>query len=180
MPHAKPCRPFTIADGMILVAATAGGFALLRWYIEAIEATRGGLGRISFRALGAACPVIAWTLALAALALRRPRPSIRRLAGRAGPGAVLAIGLVSLLIMPPYIVARITWQQRFTISPGFDFVFVLAHMGGSIALGHWLLLLVARRFRAGRGWIDRSTLLVSALWVVLLVGLLVARVLGNP
>jgi len=179
MPPPKPCRPFTIADGMVLVAATAGGFALLRWYLGDLQAN-GGLNGATYRVLGAVCPLIAWTLALAALGLRHPRPTLRRLAGRAGPGAVLAIGSVSLLVMTPFLAARLTWRNRFGIAPGFDLVFVLVHMGGSIALGHGALLILARRFRAGRGWIDLSSLLVALLWVALLVVLLTARVLGNP
>ena len=174
----KACRRFTIGDGMVLVAATAVGFALFRWYSEALGAA--GLDKYSFLTLGAACPLISWDLALAALYRRRPRPAARRLAGSAGPGSVLAIAFVGLLVMPPYIAARLAWPNGFPMSGGFDFVFVLAHMGGGIAAGQWMLSLMARRFRSGRGWIDWSGLVVSSLWFALLVGLLTARAFGNP
>src|SRR5262249_12364931 len=92
-------RKFTILDGMILVAAAAGGFALRR----AVGDTVGGhavnldlvvfsaLGSLFYRVVEAAFPVlVALTLAVLLWRLRLPRPRWRRLMRQPGVAAVCA------------------------------------------------------------------------------------------
>ena len=97
-----PPRKFTILDLMLLVAATAIGFAIMRAY--SLEALRNDLAPYpdlpkvlltAWAYVVATLPVpAAWSVALLACRLRRPRPRWRRLASRPGFVASGAVGLV--------------------------------------------------------------------------------------
>jgi hypothetical protein len=88
-------RKFTILDGMILVAALAGGFALRR----AAEDSLAGHGSIAYgasvlflyRMIEAGFPfLVTLTPAVLVMRLRRPRPRWRRLARQPGTAASCA------------------------------------------------------------------------------------------
>lgn len=98
-----PDRPFSVADGLVLVAAAAAGLALVRgwgsprWCSPWILAAGQTVGPAR-RALQAAEVAVSWTIpfamaltvALVAVRLRAPRPPLRRLARQPGPAACLA------------------------------------------------------------------------------------------
>ena len=86
-----PRRKFTVADGMVLVAASAVGLGLLRVHQAAYDdllqyqspyrVYPGWMTRLPDRkqVAGVVPILLAWSLSVLALQLRRPRPHLRRL-----------------------------------------------------------------------------------------------------
>jgi len=154
-----PCRKFTLADIMILVAFTAGGLAMARhvslptsrdwWYVYPME--KGS-------------PVLAaWTVAVLALRLRTPRPAARRVFRQ--PGA--AAGLVSVATLAVWAVIQAI--EAYRNPQGYLTLIVFSGIGvGAAVLGAWLVLLVTRTVRPERGWIDRSGIAIGCGWISLM------------
>jgi hypothetical protein len=93
----KTPRKFTILDGMILVAALAGGFALRRAAQEAFEERafphnyENRIGLVVRKAIEVEFPfLVTLTPAALVIRLRRPRPRWRRLARQPGMAACCA------------------------------------------------------------------------------------------
>src|SRR5690349_5020505 len=89
------CRPFTVLDGMVLVAATAVGLECLRrlplanWMNAGVFARDWSLWIA--RVIGlTSCFAVPCTCAMLVLRLRRPRPARRSLARQPGLVACLA------------------------------------------------------------------------------------------
>jgi len=176
-----PERRLTMADLMILVAATAIGIALTRSVVAAIytEADRAdsylsvGWYKIYWRTVSGTGLSVA-TVTILVLRLRSPRPSLRRLARQPGAMAcaaatlnmvigLFAAGVFAVLVSVPRLpVGGFFW----TILRLHSFPYFIPYSGQAVA-GAWLVLIVGRTWRAEPSWIDRAGRLLGACWLVL-------------
>jgi hypothetical protein len=180
MPDNSP-RRFTIADGMVLVAATAVGSLMTRAYMPGFYRMMGfssfrsfadptGLKRSFSWAFGPpSCMVAAWMVAAIPLRLRRPSPGRRGLSRQ--PGFVACAAAAGSLA------AGLLWVWSMRHRPGFQRPdsfeqawLSTTHWTASAVAGAWLTLLLNRRWRAEPSWIDRFGRLLGLYWIVQFVG----------
>ncbi len=167
-------RPLTLVDLMILVAATALGCAgILRFGITAGELSSLFADVIAGRwsgELGLQLAILslpfglAWTLALIALRLRRPRPPWRILARQPGFLAACMAGLAFAGLLLPLlggILLGVAPSDRVQVLAAASFGLAAAAM----LSGAWLTLIVTRRWRAERSWPDRLGRALGAYWI---------------
>lgn len=171
-------RPFTIADAMILVAATAIGFGVDRipnWIVFPDLGTRGNAGSRAFTysqaisqiQLGSVPFLTAWTIAFPALRLRRPRPAIRRCLRE--PGMVACCGAsVGVLVNALWVLVL---TLAFYPDPTVDFFYrsndvkVYAVQVGFAVIGSWTGLVLIRGWTPIPCWIDRLGRVLGLLWI---------------
>ena len=176
-----PIRRFTIADMMILVAASAVGTLILRSYLPGYELLYGivrtdypsnlrPLWRVEMWLYGpASCLVVPWMASLILLRLMRPRPTRARLAGQ--PGFVACVAVVASLLPGLAWIASIQHRPGFQRAFGFQQGWNCALSWTSTAVaGAWIALALTRRWRPEPSWIDRLGRALGAYWVVVLVG----------
>lgn len=159
-------RRFTLADGMILIAALAIGLAMARAYDPLYTAR--DLPAFLKRGWGApACVVAALAPALIALQARWKRRLPTRVLLRPGTIACCAlllaasIGIVievthvvaasSLPRTPPLALFNGIWSSAFNLMP-------------SAVVGAWVTLALTGRWRPARHWIDRAGRGVGLYW----------------
>src|SRR5262249_4634363 len=164
----RTARRFTLADGMVLVAATAAGLALSRPYVRSLGGALAGpgLGVIPRRIwLGAWSPyLMAWSSALAILSLRAPRPSRRHLGRQPGGAACHAPRLVLFLRGLMALYASVSTMQVF---PYYRFILGTANLPGPAIAAVWLNLAIGRRWCPEPDWVDRAGRLIGVLWIAL-------------
>ena len=171
-------RKFSVADGMVFVAATAVGFSLVRVHFRSIEtllaAMRGLIVPGRDRVAGAAPLLASWTAALLVLRLRTPRPPLRRLLRSPGFsacaaatfGVLLCVASTALeLGVPPVFIPSV---------PGSAIFFYSQRMVGyaSVAVAWaWASLALARSWRRDRegDWRERLGRLLGWGWLLLFV-----------
>jgi hypothetical protein len=178
-------RKFTIVDAMILVAASAVAFVIVRPVITS------GLQRAPRWAIYLAAAMawlITWTPTVLLLRLRRPRPPLRRLGRQPGfAAAVAASSILTLTAFAIALLALVRLARRGALlgvgrpvpkpTPGW-WMSVVLEMGvavGPAVLGAWLLLALSGRRRPARGWLDALGRVLGAAWIVLFVIHCVAR-----
>jgi len=168
-------RRFTLADAMILIAATAAGLAcsrvLLLTYGLGSSGTPGVLASYLKNLLHSIEPCLMfWGIGVLICRMRRPRPPLRRLASQ--PGAVaclaavlfLAIKLVRVLLVPvfqPYLAGPVPSPTQWDLV---SYISVLSSVD-SIPAVVWLLMVIFRRWRAEPSWIDRAGRVLGACWI---------------
>lgn len=161
------CRPVTVLDLMILVAATAVGLGLDRSFPV--------LGRHGIPAPWAAeLPCLAaWTVAALALRLRRPRPAFRLLMRQPGAVASLVVVLLVALVGAFGAVAvGVKWGlNSYGVQTGGNIPISLLILFGLLVavsgvVGAWLGLAFSSRRRTEPGWIDLLGRALGTLWVV--------------
>lgn len=189
-----PSRGPGIADLLWLVAATAAamGFypVFLGWHGPQFNTPgkvildmkqRGPVWfpiHVTFWVQLASIFLLAWTLALVPIRLRRPRPPFHRLLRQPGAVAVLAtvaavvasLACWGLLALPTLFGSRIfvdSMVSQFYPIPFRAFNFLLTAVGHSV-LAAWSVLALSRRWRPERSWIDRSGRALGVGWIVLL------------
>jgi hypothetical protein len=201
-------RRFRLLDAMILVAATAIGFGAIGWLArlsgvsvldarDEVSETLPQQGRqitaeaiATFCAMGAGLvtPLIAaWALALIPIRLISPRPRWRRLASQPGTMAVcssvVVLAALGLLITCALLVP----------GGGYDASVVAAFAEGTLVLSPvffgltvaatWMSLLLGRRWRAERSWVDRAGRALGCFWIVaglLVIYFLAVQLRGQP
>jgi hypothetical protein len=202
-------RKFLVSDAIVLVAATAVGLAVVKPYYAAPTPFRWtqpfplgtlflGWIEVIWVCLVLASPfVVAWTLAILGLRLRRPRAPWRRLVRQPGLVAGLMAALVLVLRLPGFatMCLRLMGQPNLglrnitsigggsigrgggavitKLPPGyfwFDFDHFLNTMAMiGVAVGSsWVLLLVSGRWRPERSWIDRAGRVLGWFWIAIL------------
>jgi hypothetical protein len=187
-------RRFTLADAMVLVAATAVGLALARafsgmvfptsssfLYGGAVPGPLPGLAPLS-RRIVLGWPVVAMaTLALVGLRLRRPRPPGRRLFAPPGvsacmvAAAVMALEALSTasLSIPGFFKAPLPGTLAGLLEDGrvrqmwWTVHATVADSVSYAVIAWWLAMALARRWRPERSWIDRAGRAVGLLWIAL-------------
>jgi hypothetical protein len=117
-----------------------------------------------------------WTLALIPLRLRFPRPRWRRLPNQPGAMATCAVGVSLVVALLHFcVVLFVIPAQWHPISVGTnEWVLAYVHLAsypGVAALASWVTLLLGRRWRAERSWIDRCGCVLGAYWVAVTVAL---------
>jgi hypothetical protein len=189
------CRRFTISDALILVAATAVGLA----GAQGLEFTRRLMAyatrpelRTPERTIIAIwhgidlfvlpC-LMAWTLALLALRLRRPRPGRVRLGRQPGMMACvavvagLALGIIETAVEVLMAFAgndfrgsfagpagAVSWQAKLSrlVLP---WNFIVPYYFGTAVVVAWTVLAVSGRWRREPGWIDTAGIGLGLAWI---------------
>jgi hypothetical protein len=193
---APRCRPFTVLDGMILIAATAVGLALYRvledprdwWNWRDIVHPRGRsvwgiIEAVETALLWIAEPAWTLTLTLACLALRKPRPALRRLAREPGFAACAAVVMATAFLGSSAIVGSLA--RRAASTPWNRFELAELSSGwqatvseswrqfGLVVAAVWGLLAVTGSLRPRPTWIDRAGRILGVYWFVIAVALAV-------
>jgi hypothetical protein len=149
-------RRFTLLDAMVLVVATAGGFAAVRTFTAAIRRVQGpGRPGLADWVALSTWVVSFWMLALLALRLGRPRPPLRRLGRQPGVAACIA-GWLALSFQLLYMLPTLR-GSRYGL-PGLYYIMMSADAisaSGAVAAA-WATLVLSGRWRAAADWIDRS------------------------
>lgn len=177
------CRPFTIADAMILIAATAVGLAwsLSFWklFSATIKPFDGTWAAVQQKVGEFTIPtmpcLICGTVALLIVRLRAPRPSWRRMSRQPGASASLAASLTILgtlfvtLGIVTYVVSRDGvplgfWAMLPSVLMEF-FVYFAPFVGFGVGIA-WAMLGIQRRCRCETSWIDRMGRVMGVLWIV--------------
>jgi hypothetical protein len=199
-----PLRQLTLLDAMILVAATAIGARSLQviWSLLNVSHLASPLDGRPFlgvlvrapHAIVAAVPVIAaWTVALPALWVRRPRPPLHRLVVQPGmaacTAAILALGISALNYLAEVVALAVAAGQPVSFGD--------RGMWGSICMGWierpsgvgiavaavWSWLILGKRWRPQPTSLDRLGRalgvywLLMNFWVIVLEYLMVCQVL---
>ncbi len=176
-------RRFTIADGMILVAATAAGLAWIgrvlptmtgNWPQAGSSFDRAWMLAVGGTALALPC-VLAWTVAVLVLRLRGPRPSWRRIVRQPGAVACLAasLGLLAASVLMASVIAYLWMSGRWSGASWKDLAGTLLEweglaspfVGVGVAIS-WAMLAIEGRWRSERGWIDRAGRALGLFWII--------------
>jgi formate-dependent nitrite reductase membrane component NrfD len=163
-----PCRPFTILDGMILVAGAAVGVAVLRGPFEdyALRDTWGFWGHPF---VGGVLIILAALMLI--FRLRRPRQSIRQIASQ--PGAVACFTMVafsSVAMVDQWL--QDAFQGGLLEIPlssynwSMTFLAVQQYLLAWNVVICWTLLALGRRWRPEPGWIDGTSRAIGWAWIV--------------
>ena len=181
----QKARRFTIADGMILIAATAFAMAWTssawRQFGSAMPTPSSILTWTGLQAwvtviLALAFPcLIFWTFALALLRWKKPRPRWRRAARQPGMTATLATSITLMLILP-IIVALVVHQvyqtgltkEVWSQLPGglLEVMLMFSPLISVAIIVSWILLALQRQWRCERSWIDRAGRVLGSTWIV--------------
>lgn len=201
-PATTPRRRFLLSDAIVLVLATAVGLAVVRPYYATMKLLDwappigpappfNGWIKGLWGCLVLAAPLaMAWTLAILALRLRRPRDRWRRLVRQPG----LVAGLMAALVLAWRLAGFATMCARLIDRPHLNiltvkslglggtwggwppdhllfetdhFLDTMATIGVAVASA-WLLLLATGRWSPERSWIDRAGRALGGFWIACL------------
>jgi hypothetical protein len=193
-----PVRKFHLSDAAILIAATAVGLAIVRYYLATpneLIPIKGPKGIITMTpsfvdrgrrgaATIAAILLSAWSIALAGIGLRSPRPPFKELMQRPGMGACL---LTSLFVVT-FLLGIHLWHlihdhlmtdhrdnavgvMKFVISGRLDqfangLLPDIALLGGAQVIGAWIGVAVKYGWRAPTDWIEQSGRILGVAWIL--------------
>lgn len=179
----KERRHFTIGDGMILVAGTAMGLA---WTAQAWRAFSdvpvaddawGPAWAATMNGFVLALPcVLILTFTWLVLRLRGPRPPWRRVACLPGTTAVLTAAF-SLTLFAPFVVMILLaaarrlgsyselWKE--SAAGMIELAALSTPVIGFSILSAWVLLVVQRRWRCERSWLDRMGRALGMAWIMI-------------
>jgi hypothetical protein len=167
-----PKRYFTLLDAVILIAATAGGFAILRPALDDLKFLQGNLNFLGWTGIAMsffygqlyAPPLLTgWSVGTLALSLRQPRPHLSVLAR--SPGFVInSAALVGSLL------AFFDYLTQARVNPP-TYMHVLA-LGVPLAvrtavIGSMIALALFRRLWPRPVWTDWLGWSIGLLWVVI-------------
>jgi hypothetical protein len=169
-----PPRKFSLADAMVLIAAIALGFCLVRltsppgsdiW--SSLSMAKGGMSTfVMIQNAGQLVGpfLVTLTFALLMLRLRRPRPHLRRVLSQPGSTACIA-ATIAIVVEIVWIGSLLAVGSRFI---HLSTVFVSYAQQVSFAvLGGWTVLAVSGRWRNDPSWIDRAGRVMGMAWIVM-------------
>jgi hypothetical protein len=163
-------RRFTLADLMVLVAATGAGLTMFRPYLASLVGP--GFQNVSHplrtieTTYGSWSFVAAWWMvALLILQYRRPHPSRGRLARRPGHVAC-CVGAVALGVGILDELTRLAFANPTGVPFSYYQLWItVSRRVGLAVAGAWLLLALSGRWRADCGWIDRLGRFLGCCWI---------------
>ena len=171
-------RPFTLLDGMILVAATAAGFATIRahsrFLLLDLPHPQGSWRLLDIMGwvLRWITPFLeAWSFAFLVIAYREPHPRWRVWLRRPGNVACIAatmalaceytwIALICVRFWEPH---RRLWGQGYV--PSLHPMSFVSGVGSWI-VGAWLALFLSGSWRPARGWVERLGRAIGIVWIL--------------
>jgi hypothetical protein len=165
-----PPRKFSLADAMVLIAAIALGFCLVRLTFPSwsdIRSAKGGMSTFLIIQNTGQLVVpflVTLTFALLMLRLRRPRPRLRRVLSQPGSTACIA-ATIAIVVEIAWIGSLLAVGSRFI---HLSSVFVgYAQQVSFAVLGGWTILAVSGRWRNDPSWIDRAGRVMGMAWIVM-------------
>jgi hypothetical protein len=174
---ARKCRPFTLLDAMILVAATGGGIGFWRLLNmhEDITPTLSDylhptLATMPFLYLTARPLILMGTIGFMIIRLRRPRVPWRRIMYQ--PGTVSSIAVLGFFSMYGVMdcaawVATRSGLHRADPMTGLDQLFAGAPSPAGFAVATSLVILaLSKRWRHEHGWIDALGMVFGCYWAL--------------
>jgi hypothetical protein len=171
---------------MALVVATALAFAATRhWWSEHFDEFRPGgnayqenfvnfMYRVRYLLYSASYFAAAWSLALLALRLRRPRPRLRRLTRQPGMVAgaaaavVLSIRMVNIGIMLGVYAAWVPETPVLAVLENYgELPYIPAEVGCAVAAA-WVVQGLSGRWHAEPSWLDRAGRALGFFWIAMI------------
>jgi hypothetical protein len=174
-----PCRKCTVADLVIIIAATAPAFAVLRtlWpyapdlyeaYFTFRQSINNLLTQCNYAILATSIVALSLTIASFVLWFRQPRPTIRYLTRRPGMVACTAavIVLVIRLINAGTVAGILLHDGRLDAWEIYvaELSVIPSEMGCGVA-GAWAVQLLSGRWRCERNWLDRAGRVLGFFWI---------------
>jgi hypothetical protein len=163
-----PCRRFGVLDGMILVAGSAVGIFLGP---KALPESHGDMCWVYDLVVFSGFVVMLSSVLMLIFRLRQPRPPMRRVANQPGFAACFAMVTIQMALIAGEAIdescfrwfnagsARRDWSDVLNFVLGNNFVLSWA------VIIPWSLLVIGRRWRAERGWIDGIGQLIGYAWI---------------
>lgn len=166
----------TLFDMMVLIAATAVGFALARAEMTYFRwGARGGSAMphvwLTDCVRVASCVPMTLMFALFTLRFRGPRPAFRNIAQQPGMAACCAAIMsvaFGVLLAIPRAAASARSGEELSIETFAIIVVNILGLGYSVAAA-WLTLLLAVGWRPERSWQDRLGRALGAYWIAALI-----------
>ena len=172
-------RRFTLLDGMILISATAAGFALMRPTMEDLPSNfpfegmffsyRSIVSGVSYLFLSTTPLFSAWSFCLVLLRLRPPRPSLHRLFRQPGLVASISASIGSVIATVFLTVLMFELGPR---PPSEQVTMVSSAAFGGAILTTWSILFLSGRWRSERSWVDRAGRVLGVCWIIQILALL--------
>jgi hypothetical protein len=176
----KP-RLFTLFDAAVLIAATASTLALYRFMPSSGPRFLGSTVVIQYPAQVILPLLIMWSLAIAGLNLREPRPVLRRLACQPGMIACCAASLVLVIevvaailgdlvfspisviprTIPPHVAVALPQRILHNLR---GMVMLQASAGGAVAAS-WMIMALGGIWRATPTWLGRTGRALGIAWI---------------
>lgn len=155
------CRPFRMSDAMILIAATAIGFAEARGLLVDHDASR--LPTMYLAALSLATTLLpAWSIAFLVIRLRRPRPSLVLLWRQPGAIACLMSAIPTVFLHLLYLLLKVPGMA----ADGPLLPYLISFMAGGFSVSAaWSVQKPDHGWNSEPGWIDRGGIVLGSLWV---------------
>jgi hypothetical protein len=173
-----PHRKFSLADAMVLVAATAPGLILLRtasdlglFNLSSNPKSPPGRLFIEYLSTSSGCVLGSLTFAVLVLCLHRPWPNRREVIGRPGFVACAAAAAAAFLPLAYFVVGLTSPTDLGSITPMY-FNIMLAqftHGAGAMIIGAWIALALVGRWQPGPTWKDWLGCVIGACWICIYV-----------
>ncbi len=182
----SPRRPFNLLDAMVLLAATAAGFAIARgmpgklWGSNTEPYESEVLLQIARWTVVCVPFLAAWTIALFLLPFlsRRLRPSFIGLLHQPGAAACTAAALAIIIETVNVMALSLMHSNPLSVYKGpvsHVLLFTLTHdmvcelgMPGLAVIVAWLVLASNGRWQPETNWLDLAGRLMGLVWVVLM------------
>lgn len=175
MPESRPPR-FTVADAMLLIAATTPGLILLRialgfglFHDEPPPKLPPGRALVEYFNLAGGCILVSLSLTVLAMTARVPRSARRRLFG--APGFVACATIIPASILPvAYFGMNLATLQDYTANlavPYNNMFGRLVNCAAPMIVGSWLALALAGRWKLRPIWTEWLGCGVGICWVVI-------------
>jgi len=176
-PERALARRVGLLDLMIVVFALAPAFVILRdrYDITGHQGTTGVYNTIAAISALFNSLLMAFTLAVTAIGLRRPRPNLRVVLRRPGPAACVAASTAIVVMTARMTIKTYAMFSGPLIDGGsFRLQYLLQEIVdeqvrvGFAVIGAWLMLLLTRAWRSEPTWLDRTGRVLGWSWIALL------------